>query len=811
MNLFTQLLLILAVIWVLAYHRARMGTILLSILLSIAGLSWFGPIAWLPALLLLPVAYFYFAKTSRINLLTRPVFNFFRKVLPAMSSTEQEALDAGDVWWDGELFKGDPDWKNLLAMPAPTLSEEEKAFLENQTATLCSMLNDWEIVHLHKDLPQEAWDYLKKEKFFGMIIPKEYGGLGFSALAHSTVVTRIATASSSAAVTAMVPNSLGPAELLMKYGTDAQRNHYLPRLAAGEEIPCFALTGPEAGSDAGALTDIGVVCRGEFEGKQITGLALTWNKRYITLAPAATVVGLAFRMLDPDHLLSEEEDRGITVALVPASHPGVEIGNRHIPMGMAFMNGPTRGNKVFIPLEWIIGGVAQAGHGWRMLVDCLSEGRAISLPALSTATAKLGYRMTGAYASIRQQFGLSIAQFEGVEEAMARIAGYSYLLESARVMTAGALAQHVKPAVVSAIAKYHMTEISRRIIQDAMDVHAGRGLIMGPKNYLAHGYMAMPVGITVEGANILTRNLIIFGQGAIRCHPFIAREMEAARNPDTEKGLAEFDSLIFRHIGYGISNFVRTISLSLTAAYVCFRPAKGATGRYYQQLTRMSSALALVADISMLLLGGELKRKERLSARLGDVLSHLYLATTVLKFYEDNGRQESDLPYVRWNIQMALFECQQAFDEFFVNLPSKPVSWLLRLAVFPFGMRWKRPNDRLEHEIVQTMLSDNPLRDRITSYIYPGQSPADPVFLVEDAFLKTLASKPHLKKLREAVKTGKLKNNNDIGQLITAAIEAAVLSKDEGETLRKAEAARWEAIQVDEHPPGFFKAKKSED
>ncbi|MDT8427335.1 MAG: acyl-CoA dehydrogenase [Pseudomonadales bacterium] len=805
MNLITQLLLILAVIWVLAYHRARMGTILLSILLSIAGLSWLGPIAWLPALLLLPVAYFYFAKASRIKLLTRPVFEFFRKVLPAMSSTEQEALDAGDVWWDGELFKGDPDWKQLLAMPPPTLSEEETAFLENQTARLCSMLNDWEIVHLHKDLPQEAWDYLKKEKFFGMIIPKEYGGLGFSALAHSTVVTRIATASSSAAVTAMVPNSLGPAELLMKYGTDAQRKHYLPRLASGEDIPCFALTGPEAGSDAGAMTDVGVVCRGTFEGKQITGLALTWNKRYITLAPAATVVGLAFRMLDPDHLLGEEEDRGITVALVPANHPGVEIGNRHIPMGMAFMNGPTRGDKVFIPMDWIIGGVEQAGHGWRMLVDCLSEGRAISLPALSTATAKLSYRMTGAYATIRQQFGMSIARFEGVEEAMARIAGYSYLLESARVMTAGALAQQVKPAVVSAIAKYHMTEISRRIIQDAMDVHAGRGLIMGPKNYLAHGYMAMPIGITVEGANILTRNLIIFGQGAIRCHPFIAREMEAARNPDAEKGLAEFDSLIFRHVGYGISNFVRTLSLSLTAAYICFRPVKGATGRYYQQLTRMSAALALVADISMLLLGGELKRKERLSARLGDVLSHLYLGTTVLKFYEDNGRQESDLPYVRWNIQMALFECQEAFDEFFANLPSKPVSWLLRLVVLPFGKRWKRPNDRLEHEIVQSMLSDNPLRDRITSHIYPGQSPSDAVFLVEDAFRKILASEPHFKKLREAVKAGKLEANADIEQLIQAAVKADVLTREEGDTLHKAETARWDAIQVDDHPPEFFK------
>ncbi|MDP1930141.1 MAG: acyl-CoA dehydrogenase [Gammaproteobacteria bacterium] len=799
MSSLMQTLVVLALIWVFAYRRAHMGTILISIAAALLAMTWYGGIAWLLWLALAVVAFFYFEDNFRREKLTKPVYKFFQGVLPPMSETEQEALEAGDTWWEADLFKGAPDWKKWLAIPFPTLSQAEEDFLNNQTEQLCQMLNDWNIVHIDKDLSKEAWEFLKKEKFFGMIIPEEYGGLGFSALAHSTVVTKIATRSCSAAVTAMVPNSLGPAELLMKYGTEAQRQHYLPRLACGEDIPCFALTGPEAGSDAGAMTDTGIVCMGEFEGKQCLGLSLTWNKRYITLAPVATVVGLAFKMVDPDHLLSDVEERGITVALIPAAHPGVQIGNRHFPMGMTFMNGPTRGENVFIPLEWIIGGVERAGQGWRMLVECLSEGRAISLPALSTATGKLCYRMTGAYARIRSQFNLAIGNFEGVEEALARIAGHAYQLEATRIVTAGAVDSHIKPSVVSAIAKYHMTEKSRSVIQDAMDVHAGRGLIMGPANYLAHAYMSMPIGITVEGANILTRNLMIFGQGAVRCHPFVAREMQAAKNPDAEAGLRDFDSLIFRHFGYGISNFVRTLSLGISAGLAAGRPVKDATGCYYQQLTRMSSALALVSDISMLMFGGELKRKERLSARLGDVLSQLYLASTALRYYESNGRDAAELPYVKWNLQLSLYHCQCALNEFFDNLPNRVVATILKKVVFPWGDAYRRPDDRLDHELVQTMWSDTEIRKRITRYTFIGNSEKDAAFVIEDAFRKITANKPIRDNIRAAIKQGRLTNTSTLEATAAEAVSKGVCSVRDSEDYVEAERTRDHAIQVDEH------------
>lgn len=723
-----------------------------------------------------------------------------------MSATEQEALEAGDTWWEADLFRGAPDWKKWLDIPYPTLSKEEEEFLAKQTEEFCAMISDWDIVHKDKDLPAAAWEYLKREKFFGMIIPEEYGGLGFSALAHSTVVTKIATRSCSAAVTAMVPNSLGPAELLMKYGTEEQRQHYLPRLACGEEIPCFALTGPEAGSDAGAMTDTGIVCMGEYQGRQCVGLSLTWNKRYITLAPVATVLGLAFKMQDPEHLLSDVVDRGITVALIPTSHPGVEIGHRHFPMGMTFMNGPTRGENVFIPLEWIIGGVERAGQGWRMLVECLSEGRAISLPALATATGKLCYRMSGAYARIRTQFNLAIGNFEGVEEALARIAGHTYQLEAARIITAGAVDAHIKPAVVSAIAKYHMTEKSRSVIEDAMDIHAGRGLILGPSNYLAHAYMSMPIGITVEGANILTRNLMIFGQGAVRCHPFIAREMQAAKDLDETAGLREFDSLIFRHIGYGISNFVRTLTLGLSAGRIAASPTQDASKGFYQQLTRMSSALALVSDISMLMFGGELKRKERLSARLGDVLSQLYLASAVLRYYEGNGRAAADLPYVRWNVEFALHECQRAFNDFFDNLPNRAIAILLKRVVFPWGDAYRQPADRLDHEIVQTMWTDTELRERLTRYAYIGNSNADSAYIIENAFSRIVATKAVRDSIRAAIKLGQLPGDLPLAALAAEAVNRKICSSADADAYIEAERARNLAIQVDEHESLTFHA-----
>ena len=804
MSTLVQSLIVLALVWVFAYRRARMATILTSLLALLLAMTFYGGFAWLPWFLLAVVGFFYIAADLRMQLMTQPLYKFFQSVLPPMNRTEMEALEAGDIWWEAELFQGDPDWGELLSYPKPELSEAEQAFLDNETETLCGMIDDWQVVQHDKDMSPEAWQYMKNAGFLGMIIPKEYGGLGFSAIAHSSIVTKLASKSSSAAVTAMVPNSLGPAELLLKYGTDEQRKRYLPGLANGTEIPCFGLTSPEAGSDAGAIVDAGIVCKGEFNGKECLGLSLTWNKRYITLAPVATVLGLAFKMFDPNHLLGGDEELGITVALIPTDHPGVVHGNRHIPMGMAFMNGPTQGTDVFIPLDWIIGGPDYAGKGWQMLVECLSEGRAISLPALGSAIAKVCYRLTGAYSRIRTQFNMPIGSFEGIEEALSRIAGYAYQLEASRVMTAGAVDQHIKPSVVSAIAKYHMTENARKVVQDAMDVHGGRGLILGPANYLAYAYMSVPIAITVEGANILTRNLIIFGQGAIRCHPFIFREMQAAKDSDIETGLKEFDSLIFRHAGYCFSNFVRTLSLSLTFGLVTRAPVGDATAKHYRQITCMSSSLALVSDISMILLGGALKRKERLSSRLGDVLSNLYLATAVLKYYRDNGSNQADLPYVDWNIQLAMYNCQVAFSEFFENLPNKPVAWLLKLVVFPFGRRYRLPNDALEQTMVKTMFSDSELRDRISKPMYIGKDVNDPSFIIEDAFTKLLAIKTTRDAIRQALKNEELTDTGNLESLIKSAVKKKVCSKSEADAYLAAEAARNLAIQVDDFPADQF-------
>lgn len=806
MSTLVQTFIAIALVWVFAYRRARMSTILASVLFLLLFMTFNWGFAWLPWLALFIAGFLYLATDLRLKLLTEPLYKFFKSVLPLMNKTEMEALEAGDVWWEAELFQGDPDWDQLFSYPKPELSEEEQNFIDNEVETLCDMLNDWQIVEHDKDMSPEAWQYMKDAGFLGMIIPKEYGGLGFSAIAHSSIVTKIATKSSSAAVTAMVPNSLGPAELLLKYGTDEQRQRYLPGLASGTEIPCFGLTSPEAGSDAGAIIDAGIVCKGEYDGKECLGLSVTWNKRYITLAPVATVLGLAFKMYDPDHLLGDESELGITVALIPTDHPGVIHGNRHIPMGMAFMNGPTQGKDVFIPLDWIIGGPDYAGKGWQMLVECLSEGRAISLPALGTAISKVCYRLTGAYSKIRTQFNMPIGNFEGIEEALSRIAGYTYQLEASRVMTAGAVDLHIKPSVVSAIAKYHMTENSRKVVQDAMDVHGGRGLILGQSNYLAYAYMSVPIAITVEGANILTRNLIIFGQGAIRCHPFIFREMQAAKDSDGEAGLIEFDSLIFRHAGYCFSNFVRTLSLSLSFGLVARAPVSDATAKHYRQITRMSSSLALVSDISMMLLGGALKRKERLSARLGDVLSNLYLATAVLKYYRDNGSNAEDLPYVDWNIQLAMHNSQMAFSEFFENLPNKPIAWLLKLVVFPFGRRYRLPDDKLEQNMVKSMFTDNALRERITQPMYIGKNADDPSFIIEDAFNQLLASKQTRDAIRQAIKEGVIEDTSDLGILAKLAVKASICDKSEADAYLAAEEARSLAIQVDDFASKHFES-----
>lgn len=720
-----------------------------------------------------------------------------QKHLPVISRTEREAIEAGNTWWEKELFCGKPDWHALLSMPRPTLVKDEIDFLNHQVEQLCSMLDDWRIVHQDKDLPKDVWEYLKREKFFGMVIPKQYGGLGFSALAHSTIVTKIATRSISAAVNTMVPNSLGPAELLLHYGTEEQKLHYLPKLAAGQEMPCFALTAPDAGSDASAIPDTGIVCRGQYQGKEVIGMRLNWDKRYITLAPIATVLGLAIHLYDPEHLLGNIEDIGITLCLIPTSHPGVEIGNRHYPLQLAFMNGPTRGKDVFIPLDWIIGGTNMAGQGWRMLMECLSIGRSISLPALATACGKVVYRNTGAYARLRQQFNTPLASFEGIEEALGNIAGYMYLLEACRVMTAGAVDQKIRPSIASAIAKYHMTELSRKVIEHAMDIHAGHMIQVGPRNFLANLHFAIPISITVEGANILTRNLIIFGQGAIRCHPYLLKEIGLLSDANADP--IEFDKIMMGHIGFFFGNVLKNIAYGLTGGRLISVNESNEKIRFYQkQLTRMSAALALLADTSLIVLGGSLKRRERISARLGDIMSNLYLASTVIKYFNDQQRPESDIEYVCWTLQYCLHKIQIAIDELLANFPYRVLGKLLSWVIFPFGRAYSAPKDEQYKNIVRAMLEPSDLRDRLTQYCYVGQQKTELSKRLDDGLSQVETMDNIVKKLRKANQDKKVSKQYSFNQRLQAAEQAGVLTSEEVCQASEFEKLRNEIIQVNE-------------
>ncbi|MBR9908466.1 MAG: acyl-CoA dehydrogenase [Gammaproteobacteria bacterium] len=759
-------------------------------------------------LLVVVVVLLFAVPDIRKSLVSRPAFAFFKRVLPPLSPTEREAMQAGDTWWDADLFSGRPDWHKFHQIKAPQFTEEEQAFIDNQLETLLGMLDDFKIVQKDVDLPKKVWDYIRKEKFFAMIIGKEFGGLDFSPAANSHIVSRIATRSISAAVSVMVPNSLGPGELLTHYGTDEQKNYWLPRLADGTDIPCFALTGPEAGSDAGAIPDTGVVCKGEFEGKEVVGIRLNWSKRYITLAPVATVLGLAFKMYDPDGLLGEQKDIGITCALIPTSHEGVETGERHLPLNQAFMNGTTYGKDVFIPLDWIIGGQDYAGKGWRMLMECLSAGRGISLPALAAATGHVTERMTGAYAYVRQQFGMPIGLFEGVQAAMGKIGGTNYTLESMRRLTVTALCEGKSPSVITAMTKYHMTEMGRQVMEAAMDVHAGKGIQLGPRNYLGHGYMATPVSITVEGANILTRNLMIFGQGATRCHPYVLAEMEAASNPDEEQGLKQFDSLLLKHIGFAAGNFFGSLFMGLTGARFNASPMSGPTARYYQQLTRMSRALALTADMAMLVMGGDLKRREMLSARLGDVLSHLYMASAVLKRYEDDGRQTGDLPFVEYAMNHHLYEIGQAFKGFFANFPNRVIAWTLRLAIFPLGLHFNKPSDENMQAIAKSMMEPGITRDRHTFLCFWKDDAKDMTGHMELAFLAMREHADIYKRIRKAIKRGDIAEDLSGDDLVKAARKAEVISADEAKAFKKTEQLRMAAIGVDQFAPGVIEGRK---
>jgi acyl-CoA dehydrogenase len=784
----------------LAYRRVDLRTSTIIIGFALLAYTLLGVGHWLWVLLL----WILYAGLISLNVqgfrrdkIAQPLLRIYRSMVPTLSDTEREALEAGTVWWDGELFTGLPDWSKLTALPAPSLTAEEQAFIDGPTEELCRLLDDWEVCHELADLPQAAWAFIRKHRFFAMIIPKRYGGLEFSPYAVAMVLAKLAGRNMVAASTIGVPNSLGPAELLLHYGTEEQKEKYLPGLASGAEIPCFALTGPRAGSDASALPDSGVVCRGEFEGEAVIGIRLNWDKRYITLAPIATVLGLAFKLYDPDHLIGDQDEYGITAALIPTSLPGVEIGRRHFPLNVPFQNGPTRGRDVFVPVDCIIGGPERAGQGWKMLVELLSAGRAVVLPANALGGGKSAVYASGAYTRIRKQFNLPVSRFDGVAEALARMAGHTYIVDAAVSVTTTALTRGEKPAVPSAILKYHCTELARQIGNDAMDVHGGKAIMLGRTNYLARGYQALPIAITVEGANILTRSLIIFGQGAIRCHPFVLKEMQAAQDPDFEQGLRDFDHYLFGHIGYAISNAARSLFLALTHAKFSNVPVFGSTSRYYQNINRYSAAFALAADVAILILGGSLKRKELLSARLGDVFSSIYLASMVLKHYEDQGRPAADLPLVEWSCRTLLYQAQEQLHGLLRNFPNRPAAALLRVLIFPRGRTYSAPSDQLGAQIAELITRPTETRNRLARGVYVTADPGNPLGQLQAALEESERVRPLEEKIRDAVRSSVITAEDPVEQ-IEAACKNGIITAEEADRLRDFDAMVMELIAVED-------------
>ncbi|AIR70916.1 acyl-CoA dehydrogenase FadE [Dickeya fangzhongdai] len=798
-----SVLIVLMLIGALFYHRLSLwlsSALIVLWVVAMAALNLWSAWLLIPlGLLLLPLL----ATPLRQRFLSAPALTAFRRVMPPMSKTEKEAIDAGTTWWEGELFRGAPDWHTLHAYPRPTLTPEEQAFLDGPVEEACRLANDFEITHERADLPPELWDYLKQHRFFALIIKKEYGGLAFSAYAQAMVLQKLAGVSSILAITVGVPNSLGPGELLQHYGTDEQKDHYLPRLARGDEIPCFALTSPEAGSDASAIPDLGVVCYGQWQGQQVLGMRLTWNKRYITLAPVATVLGLAFRLYDPDHLLGDRDDIGITCALIPTRTEGVKIGRRHFPINIPFQNGPTQGENIFVPLDYIIGGPQMAGQGWRMLMECLSVGRGITLPSNATGGLKSVALATGAYARIRRQFKLPIGKMEGIEEPLARMAGNAYVMDAAATLITSGIMQGARPSVLSAIVKYHCTHRGQRGIIDAMDVTGGKGICLGPSNFVARHYQGAPIAITVEGANILTRSMIIFGQGAIRCHPYVLKEMGAAQDND----LKAFDRALFGHLGHIGGNIMRSLWLGLTNGRTSRAPVSDATRRYYQRLNRLSANLALLADVSMGVLGGSLKRRERLSARLGDVLSQLYLASATLKRYDEEGRQQADLPLVHWGVQDCLHQAEQAMTELLRNFPNRLVAGLLRAAIFPLGRTSPAPTDQLDHQLARLLQAPSATRSRLGRGLYLKAGAHHPAAQLEQSLQDILAAEPIHQRLSQSA--GYPLPFMQLDKLAEHGLAEGVITQEEASILMQAEASRLRSINVDDFAPDALSAHKA--
>ncbi len=799
-------LLLFLVIWSLGYFRAKswIWFVTLAILLVLETvLVGVYPVLILGWAIFLAASVLFGLPILRQRFITSPLYNIIKRALPPVSREELDNLERGTTWWEGELFNGRPEWSKLLSKSPQQLNTEEQAFLDGPVEELCAMLNDWEISeHLH-DLPPDVWDFLKNSGFFGMNISKKYGGLEFSPLAQSEVIMKIASRSVVAAVTTMVPNSIGPAELLSHYGTREQKNTYLPRLAVGKEVPCFALTGVQSGSDAVSRTpDTGIVCKRKIKGQETLGIRLNVEKRYITLAPVATLLGLAFHLYDPDKLLDGIEDLGMTFALVPAKTRGITIGDRHNPLNVPFQNGPILGKNVFIPMEQVIGESKGIGQGSRMLTECLAAGRSVSLPALSTCAGKLAARGVGAYARVRTQFGLPIGRFEGVEEPLARIAGHAYLLSAARTVTCGGLKEGDKPLVISSIMKLHSTEMMRKTVNDAMDILGGKGISFGPRNMFGSLYQAIPIGITVEGANILVRSLMVFGIGALRCHPYLALEFKALTNEDRRKGLGDLDTLLFAHIGYSVSNMIRTITLALTGGRLTRAP-KGPTKALFQKATRLSSGFALVADVTMLMLGSRLRRKEKISGRLGDVLSWLYLVSCVLKKYNDDGMPKEDLPLVKWACATGFHAAEESLYAVFRNYPVKIVGCFLRALTFPLGRVFPEPGDKLEHRVAKLLLSPSPSRDRLTEGLYFSEHADDSLRLLDDALEKSIAAEDAEKTIRRASKDGTIRFGFE-SDMLKEALSKKILSSDEGEIVRLAVEARRKVIEVDAFPHNYW-------
>jgi acyl-CoA dehydrogenase len=758
-------------------------------------------VGWVPAVLLSVLSF----PDIRRSVLVQPAFGLIKRILPKVSDTERQALEAGTVGFDAELFSGRPDWSKLAAVPPVVLSPEEEAFLDGPTEDLCRMIDDWQIRHNRREIPEEIWSFVKRHGFLGMLISKEHGGLGFSAQAQSLVLGKIASRSPDVVTIVMVPNSLGPGELIEKYGTDEQKHYYLPRLAKGEEVPCFSLTGPTSGSDAAAMRDIGYVTRGVHKGQEVTGIRLTWDKRYITLGPVATLIGIAFRLFDPDNLLGRGEDIGITLAIIPANHPGVNIGRRHLPCGAAFPNGPNSGKDVFIPIDWVIGGERMVGHGWRMLMECLSAGRSISLPSSSAAGCKAMLRFATAYGRVRRQFGLPVARMEGLEEPLVRMIEAAYVTEAARAATAAMVSRGEKPSVISALMKYQSTERMRRSVNDAMDLHGGRGISDGPANYLQSAYQMVPVGITVEGANILTRTLITFAQGALRSHPYLYREILAVQDADTEKGLAEFESAFLAHVSFSVSNVFGALFHNLTLGlFAEAPPGAAANAHWYRQLWRASRNFALVADLTVALLGGGLKVKQKLTGRLADALSELYLLSCTLKRFDDDGRPAPDRKIVTLAAQNALHRFEEAIrgaiDNFPIALARIPMRWL----VFPLGRAYKPASDALGHEVARLVLAPGEVRDRLTRYIFVSRDPRDPTGVLEVAFEKVVAAEEAERKLERAVREGTVRRFHGIDWIGEAAAKG-VVSESEAQLLRDVEALTRRVIAVDDFDPAELK------